>query len=111
MGVRHLKSMLPRHDIQDVYSYFKSSVLTIDAANLLYKCALRECASFVINNYVPALKLFQTQILYMKSKKVQFKMVFDGCVRLEKAPEIERRQNKRLKAETNLKEKRHLISL
>ena len=106
MGVKNLMKQIPQIKLCDVFSHFAGCEFIIDCAHLMIRCAFRESATFVINNYIPALKLFQQQILYMKSREVKYYMVFDGCTRLEKEPENLRRQETREKAHAKLLEKK-----
>lgn len=77
----------------------------VDAAGILIKCALREAPTFVLGDYKPAPRRLQRQMMYMKSRRVKFKMVFDGCATPEKNPERLRREERRVKFKTDLEKK------
>ena len=106
MGVHGLKPLLPQKRIRDVWIAFPGSELRIDAANLLFRLALRQSRVFVNKNYYPAVAAFQRHMQYLRSRNVLFHMVFDGITRPEKCHEDNRRKERRKTAEENISRER-----
>ena len=73
----------------------KANPADLDSGTLLYTCAWSRRDEYNAGNYIPAVRQFKQQILFMTVVyKWDFTMIFDGCPPPEKAHEHERRKDK-----------------
>ena len=73
----------------------KANPADLDSGTLLYTCAWSRRDEYNAGNYIPAVRQFKQQVLFMTVVyKWDFTMIFDGCPPPEKAHEHERRKDK-----------------
>jgi len=95
MGVKELKGELPWTHLRDWAVSFPGQVFLIDAANILFWCALACYPSFSAGDIIPAVAEFHKFAQYLVARKVAMEMFFDGMPNPDKAHEKRRRDEKR----------------
>ena len=102
MGVKELKGELPWTHLRDWAVSFPGQVFLIDAANILFWCALACYPSFSAGDFIPAVAEFHKFAQYLVARKVAMEMFFDGMPNPDKAHEKRRRDEKRRVAMENI---------
>jgi hypothetical protein len=106
MGVAGLKCALPQKRVEDWPAAFPGSTFLIDAANILFWCALGNCTTFVAGNYSPAVADFCKYMKYLLARNVAMRLYFDGLTNPDKQFEDERRDATREKYRAKVAEAR-----
>ena len=91
MGIRDGKKVFPVQRC-DWFEYCKSRKRKMDAANVLFTCALAYPADFAKEDYRAALSKFYSMLELWKGMGLKLLFVFDGQSNAAKAPEDERRR-------------------
>ena len=92
MGIKNLKQQLPWTDLRDWIAEFPGILLLVDAANILFWCARTNFATFVTDNYLPAVADFCKYMNYLVARKARVRLFFDGLVNPDKKFEDARRK-------------------
>lgn len=92
MGIKNLKQQFPWTDVRDWIVEFPGTLLLVDAANILFWCARTNFATFITDNYLPAVADFCKYMNYMVARKAHVRLFFDGLVNPDKKFEDARRK-------------------
>jgi 5'-3' exonuclease len=95
MGIKKLKTMVPKVRVKEFGGMFPGHTFRLDAANMMYHAALKHAREFQTGNYVPAARYCQLLLQFYLARGMLLFVVFDGQEDPDKVHETQRRRLKR----------------